>query len=91
MAARGAKERPGEGSYALATTIRHDRLTLPAAPLGAVNPLAPLRPLDETHTVDPATVPGLPPDMARGLALAPLTSLLPTLALIHISEPTRLD
>ncbi|MGW8758537.1 DUF5107 domain-containing protein [Streptomyces albidoflavus] len=78
MAARGAKERPGEGSYALATTIRHDRLTLPAAPLGAVNPLAPLRPLDETHTVDPATVPGLPPDMARGLALAPLTSLLPT-------------
>ncbi|MGW9368151.1 DUF5107 domain-containing protein, partial [Streptomyces albidoflavus] len=78
MAARGAKERPGEGSYALATTIRHDRLTLPAAPLGAVNPLAPLRPLDETHTVDPATVPGLPPDMARGLACAPLTSLLPT-------------
>ncbi|MER7786311.1 DUF5107 domain-containing protein [Streptomyces albidoflavus] len=78
MAVRGAKKRPGEGSYALTTTIRHDRLTLPAAPLGAVNPLAPLRPLDETHTIDPATVPGLPQDMARGLTFAPLTSLLPT-------------
>ncbi|MFB6589997.1 DUF5107 domain-containing protein [Streptomyces diastaticus] len=62
----------------MATTIRHDRLTLPAAPLGAANPLAPLRPLDETHVVDPATVPGLPPEMARGLTRAPLTSLLPT-------------
>ncbi|WP_436739670.1 DUF5107 domain-containing protein [Streptomyces sp. BBFR102] len=62
----------------MATTIRHDLLTLPAAPLGAVNPLAPLRPLDETHTVDPATVSGLGPEMARQLGHAPLTSLLPT-------------
>lgn len=78
----------------MATTVRRDSITLPAAPLGEENPLAPLRPLDEAHTVDERTRAGLPRDMARQIAYAPLRSILPVRILDGYGRdrtPTTLD
>ncbi|MBT3153235.1 DUF5107 domain-containing protein [Streptomyces sp. CHD11] len=61
----------------IVTTIRHEVLTLPAASLGADNPLPPLRPLDEMHRIDDRDKAGLPRDMVRQIGHAPLHSLLP--------------
>ncbi|MER5302328.1 DUF5107 domain-containing protein [Streptomyces lasiicapitis] len=61
----------------MATTVRRDVLTLPAAELGPENPLPPLRPLDEAHRLDDRDIRGLPRDMARQLAYEPLRSVLP--------------
>ncbi|MGA4838718.1 DUF5107 domain-containing protein [Streptomyces sp. G45] len=61
----------------MATTVRRDAITLPAAELGPDNPLPPLRPRRRPHTVDERIRDGLPRDMARQLAYAPLTSVLP--------------
>ncbi|MEV8564857.1 DUF5107 domain-containing protein [Streptomyces sp. NPDC051322] len=61
----------------MATTVRRAVLTLPAAPLGAENPLPALRPLDEMHTVDAEGRVGMPRDMARQVGYAPLRTLLP--------------
>ena len=57
--------------------VRRTVLTLPLAPFGPENPLPPLRPLDETHTVDERERDGLPADMARQIGYAPLRSVLP--------------
>ncbi|MFS4093662.1 DUF5107 domain-containing protein [Streptomyces sp. AF1A] len=59
------------------TRIRREVLTLPAAPLGADNPLPPLRPLDEVHRIDDRDRDGMPRDMARQVGYEPLRSLLP--------------
>ncbi|WP_217166310.1 DUF5107 domain-containing protein [Streptomyces sp. AC512_CC834] len=59
------------------TTIRREVLTLPAARLGADNPLPPLRPLDEAHRIDERDRAGLPRDMARQVDYEPLRGLLP--------------
>ncbi|MFF9315466.1 DUF5107 domain-containing protein [Streptomyces sp. NPDC014748] len=61
----------------IVTTIRHEVLTLPAAPLGPDNPLPALRPLDEVHRIEDRDRAGLPRDMARQIGYAPLHSLLP--------------
>ncbi|MFQ6145205.1 DUF5107 domain-containing protein [Streptomyces seoulensis] len=61
----------------IVTTIRHEVLTLPAAPFGPDNPLPALRPLDEVHRVEDRDRAGLPHDMARQIGYAPLHSLLP--------------
>ncbi|MEV7124755.1 DUF5107 domain-containing protein [Streptomyces sp. NPDC093260] len=61
----------------IVTTIRHEVLTLPAAPLGPDNPLPALRPLDEVHRIEDRDRAGLPHDMARQIGCAPLHSLLP--------------
>ncbi|NED34890.1 DUF5107 domain-containing protein, partial [Streptomyces sp. SID8499] len=61
----------------IVTTIRHEVLTLPAAPLGPDNPLPALRPLDEVHRIEDRDRAGLPHDMARQIGYAPLHSLLP--------------
>ncbi|RBM20844.1 DUF5107 domain-containing protein [Streptomyces sp. PT12] len=61
-----------------ATTIRRSTLTLPVAPLGPENPLPPLLPRDDPHRIDPRQRATLPPDMARQVGYAPLTSVLPT-------------
>jgi tetratricopeptide (TPR) repeat protein len=50
---------------------------IPAASLGAENPLPALRPLDELHRLDVGDRTRLPADMARQLGYAPLRSLLP--------------
>ncbi|MFF1307366.1 DUF5107 domain-containing protein [Streptomyces sp. NPDC058307] len=61
----------------IVTTIRRDVLTLPAAPLGADNPLPPLRLLHEVHRIDPRDRDELPRDMARQAGYGQLGSLLP--------------
>jgi tetratricopeptide (TPR) repeat protein len=78
----------------LATTVRHAVLTLPAAPLGAENPLPALRPLDEAHGVDVEGRDGLPRDMARQIGDEPLRTLLPVRVLDGYGRertPTGLD
>ncbi|MFD6418980.1 DUF5107 domain-containing protein [Streptomyces sp. NPDC060194] len=61
------------------TTVRRTVVNLPAAPLGAENPLPPLRTPNEVHQVDARTRAGLdlPREMDRQLGYAPLRSLLP--------------
>ncbi|WJV45285.1 DUF5107 domain-containing protein [Streptomyces flavofungini] len=61
----------------MATTVRRDTTTLPAADLGPENPLPPLRPLDAAHGLDDRDRQGLPRDMARQLTYEPLRSVLP--------------
>ncbi|GHC57667.1 DUF5107 domain-containing protein [Streptomyces flavofungini] len=61
----------------MATTVRRDVLTLPAAELGPENPLPPLKPLDAAHGLDDRDREGLPRDMARQLTYEPLRSVLP--------------
>ncbi|WP_049574275.1 DUF5107 domain-containing protein [Streptomyces sp. SBT349] len=61
-----------------ATTIRRSTVTLPVAALGPENPLPPLLPRDDPHRVDARLRATLPPDMARQVGYAPLTSVLPT-------------
>ncbi|WP_368661560.1 DUF5107 domain-containing protein [Streptomyces sp. NA04227] len=60
-----------------ATTVRRDRLTLPAAELGPDNPLPPLCPVDAPQRLDSRSLAALPRDMARQIAYAPPESLLP--------------
>ncbi|MFI8932890.1 DUF5107 domain-containing protein [Streptomyces sp. NPDC053474] len=62
----------------MATTVRRDVTTLPAAELGPDNPLPPLRLPRRPHRVDDRARQGLPRDMARQLAYEPLRSVLPT-------------
>ncbi|NEB77795.1 DUF5107 domain-containing protein [Streptomyces sp. SID14478] len=59
------------------TVVRREVLTLPGAALGPVNPLPPLRPLDEVHVLDERSKEDLPLDMARQLGWRPLRSVLP--------------
>ncbi|MEU5432836.1 DUF5107 domain-containing protein [Streptomyces sp. NPDC020719] len=61
----------------MATSVRRAVLTLPAAPLGQPNPLPPLRPLDEVHTLDDRARAELPRDMARQIGYEPLRTVLP--------------
>ncbi|MFI6638058.1 DUF5107 domain-containing protein [Streptomyces sp. NPDC050504] len=63
-----------------ATTVRRTVLTLPAAPLGAENPLPALSPPGAAQTVEVGGVEraALPRDMARQLGHAPLRTILPT-------------
>ncbi|WP_405662963.1 DUF5107 domain-containing protein [Streptomyces sp. RK9] len=61
----------------MATTVRRDTTTLPAAELGPENPLPPLKPLDAAHGLDDRDLRGLPRDMARQLGYEPLRSVLP--------------
>ncbi|MFH9070712.1 DUF5107 domain-containing protein [Streptomyces alboflavus] len=61
----------------MATTVRRDTTTLPAAELGPENPLPPLKPLDAAHGLDDKDLEGLPRDMARQLTYEPLRSVLP--------------
>lgn len=61
----------------MATTVRRTVVSIPAASLGAENPLPALRPLDELHRLDAGDRAQLPADMARQLGYAPLRSLLP--------------
>lgn len=61
----------------MATSVRRAVLTLPAAPLGQPNPLPPLRPLDEVHTLDDRARADLPRDMARQIGYEPLRTVLP--------------
>ncbi|MFH8619623.1 DUF5107 domain-containing protein [Streptomyces sp. NPDC017979] len=61
----------------MATTVRRTVLTLPAAPVGAANPLPALRPLDEVHVLDEHAKRDLPRDMARQIGYEPLRTLLP--------------
>ncbi|MFH8788179.1 DUF5107 domain-containing protein [Streptomyces roseoverticillatus] len=60
------------------TTIRRAVLSLPAAPLGAENPLPSLRTARDVHRLDAAQRKGLPADMARQTGYEPLRSVLPT-------------
>lgn len=62
----------------MATTVRRDVLTLPAADLGPENPLPPLGAPRGTHRLDDRDRAELPRDMARQLGYAPLRSVLPT-------------
>lgn len=62
----------------MATTVRSSTLTLPAAAVGAENPLPPLLPLDEAHTIPAHERAALPPAMARQVGYEPLRSVLPT-------------
>ncbi|MBP0458122.1 DUF5107 domain-containing protein, partial [Streptomyces montanisoli] len=78
----------------MATAVRRAVLTLPAAPVGPENPLPPLLPLDEAHTVDQDTLRTLPPRMARQAGHAPLRSPLPARILDGYGRrrtPARLD
>lgn len=60
------------------TTLGHDRLRLPVAPIGPDNPLPPLRPPAEAHRIgDADDLPGLPADMVRQIRYGRLSSLLP--------------
>ncbi|MFF9898365.1 DUF5107 domain-containing protein [Streptomyces longispororuber] len=64
----------------VATTVRRDVLTLPAAPLGPDNPLPPLRlprGPQGPYRIDERTRRELPRGMARQLAYEPLRSVLP--------------
>ncbi|MCT2593454.1 DUF5107 domain-containing protein [Streptomyces sp. N2-109] len=61
----------------MATTVRSSTLTLPAAAVGAENPLPPLLPLDEAHSIPDAQRAELPPEMARQVGYEPLRSVLP--------------
>ncbi|MFJ4897726.1 DUF5107 domain-containing protein [Streptomyces sp. NPDC088727] len=65
----------------MATTVRRDVLTLPAAAVGPENPLPALRPLDEMHVVDDRDRAGLPRDMARQIGHEPLATVLPVAVL----------
>ncbi|WP_461037371.1 DUF5107 domain-containing protein, partial [Streptomyces mayteni] len=60
------------------TTIRRDTRTLPAAALGPENPLPPLLPRRDPHRVSEEQRATLPPEMARQIGYAPLTTVLPT-------------
>ncbi|GAA2626727.1 hypothetical protein GCM10009863_46990 [Streptomyces axinellae] len=62
----------------MATTVRRDTLTLPAAPLGPENPLPALLPLEEAHTLAESERAALPAEMARQVGYGPLRSVLPT-------------
>ncbi|TXS57567.1 DUF5107 domain-containing protein [Streptomyces sp. t39] len=76
------------------TTVRRAELTLPAAPLGPPNPLAALRPVERTHTVDEDTRRRLPRDMARQIGYEPLRTVLPVRVLDGYGRartPTALD
>ncbi|MGW8884982.1 DUF5107 domain-containing protein [Streptomyces sp. NPDC055749] len=78
----------------MATTVRRDVLTLPAAPLGPENPLPPLRPLGGPHVLDGRERAGLPRDMARQLGHEPLRTVLPARILDGYGRertPTALD
>ncbi|MEU0391803.1 DUF5107 domain-containing protein [Streptomyces sp. NPDC006208] len=78
----------------MATTVRRAVLTLPAAPLGAPNPLPALRPLDEMHVIDERSKQDLPRDMARQIGYQPLRALLPVPVLDGYGRertPTDLD
>ncbi|WP_030900427.1 DUF5107 domain-containing protein [Streptomyces sp. NRRL F-5126] len=78
----------------MATAVRRAVLTLPAASVGPENPLPPLLPLDEAHTVDQDTLRTLPPRMARQARHAPLRSPLPARILDGYGRqrtPARLD
>ncbi|WNI28104.1 DUF5107 domain-containing protein [Streptomyces sp. ITFR-6] len=78
----------------MATTVRRDVLTLPAAAVGPENPLPALRPLDETHVVDDRDRAGLPRDMARQIGHEPLATHLPVAVLDGYGRertPTDLD
>ncbi|MGN5633063.1 DUF5107 domain-containing protein [Streptomyces sp. AC154] len=78
----------------MATTVRRDVLTLPAAAVGPENPLPALRPLDETHVVDDRDRAGLPRDMARQIGHEPLATVLPVAVLDGYGRertPTDLD
>ncbi|MDF6046150.1 DUF5107 domain-containing protein [Streptomyces sp. JH14] len=78
----------------MATTVRRAVLTLPAAPLGAENPLPALRPLDEMHVVDDRDRAALPRDMARQIGYEPLATVLPVRILDGYGRertPTELD
>ncbi|MFC5146969.1 DUF5107 domain-containing protein [Streptomyces aureoversilis] len=59
------------------TTIRRAVLSLPAAPLGAEDPLPSLRTAADVHRIDAEQRRALPADMARQAGHAPLRSLLP--------------
>ncbi|MEV7611679.1 DUF5107 domain-containing protein [Streptomyces sp. NPDC089799] len=61
----------------MATTVRRTTVTLPAAPLGAENPLPPLGVPGDAHELDERSKAGLPRDMARQIGYEPLRSLLP--------------
>ncbi|MEV0440343.1 DUF5107 domain-containing protein [Streptomyces spectabilis] len=61
----------------MATTVRRDVTTLPAAALGPDNPLPPLRLPRAPHRVEDRARQGLPRDMARQLGYEPLRSVLP--------------
>lgn len=61
----------------MATTVRRNVLTLPAAPVGPPNPLPALRPLDEMHSIDERAKQELPREMARQIGYEPLRTLLP--------------
>ncbi|MFF3551990.1 DUF5107 domain-containing protein [Streptomyces tsukubensis] len=78
----------------MATTVRRTVLTLPAAPVGAPNPLPALRPLDRLHTVDERTRRELPRDMARQIGYGALRTVLPVRLLDGYGRertPTGLD
>lgn len=74
------RRRPlGESEAAVgSTTVRSSTLTLPVAPVGRENPLPPLLPLDEMHTIEESERAALPPAMARQVGYEPLHSVLPT-------------
>ncbi|GGX63803.1 DUF5107 domain-containing protein [Streptomyces hiroshimensis] len=59
------------------TTIRRAVLSLPAAPLGAEDPLPSLRTAADVHRIGAEQRRALPADMARQAGHAPLRSLLP--------------
>ncbi|MFJ4876650.1 DUF5107 domain-containing protein [Streptomyces sp. NPDC088745] len=61
----------------MATSVRRDRLTLPAAPLGPENPLPGLCAPGGVHELDERTKEGLPRDMKRQIGNAPLRTTLP--------------
>lgn len=78
----------------MATTVRRDVLSLPAAAVGPENPLPALRPLDEMHVVDDRDRAGLPRDMARQIGHEPLATVLPVAVLDGYGRertPTALD
>ena len=61
----------------IVTSIRRGVLALPAAELGADNPLPPLRLLHELHRIEDRDRDELPREMARQVGYGPLRSLLP--------------
>lgn len=78
----------------MATTVRRTVLTLPAASVGAQNPLPALRPMDEMHRLDERAKRELPREMARQIGYEPLRTLLPVRVLDGYGRertPTGLD